>query len=110
MIRLNLKSNAGIGLGCLAVAMFVADARACSVCFGDPESKMTLGAVWGVATLVGVVVMVLGGIAGTGLFWIQRSRKIASGELIIDDDGVLRESETNAPEFAGEEWESDRDA
>jgi len=47
------------------------------VCFGDPESPLTQGALMGVYVLVGVVGFVLAGIVGTGAFWIQRSRKLA---------------------------------
>lgn len=50
---------------------------ACSVCYGDPESNMARGAVAGVWVLVGVVTFVMGGVAGTSLFWIHRSRRSA---------------------------------
>lgn len=83
--RSNLHLAFGLSVTLLACSVFASSAHACSVCFGDPESKMTQGAVWGVITLVVVVVMVLGGIAGTGLFWIHRSRKLAAGELLVDD-------------------------
>ena len=58
-------------LGCASPAL------ACAVCFGDPESPLTKGALMGVYVLVGVVGFVLAGIAATGVFWIQRSRRLA---------------------------------
>jgi hypothetical protein len=55
-------------------------ASACYVCFGDPDSPMTKGAVMGVYVLGGVVIMVLVGVAGTAMFWMQRGRRLARGE------------------------------
>jgi hypothetical protein len=62
-------------LGCASPAL------ACAVCFGDPQSPLTKGALMGVYVLVGVVGFVLTGITATGVFWIQRSRRLAR----IDD-------------------------
>ena len=70
----------------LAVAVVVCmtdRAAACAVCYGDPDSPMAKGVVAGVLTLVGVIGFVLVGIAGTGLFWIQRSRRL---ERLEDDE------------------------
>jgi hypothetical protein len=60
-------------------------AHACSVCFGDPESDMVQGAIWGVATLVGVITFVLGGVAGTGLYWMHRARRLSR----LPDESVV---------------------
>lgn len=51
-------------------------ARACAVCFGDPESAMAKGVVAGVWVLLGVVSFVLVGVAGISLFWVHRSRML----------------------------------
>jgi hypothetical protein len=53
---------------------------ACSVCFGDPDSPLTKGALMGVYVLVGVVGFVLLSIAATGVYWIQRSRRLTGGD------------------------------
>ncbi len=45
---------------------------ACSVCFGDPQSPMTQGAVAGVTVLCGVVGFVLLSIAGTTAYFCYR--------------------------------------
>ncbi len=58
-----------------ALATSPTSALACATCFGDPESPLTKGALMGVYVLVGVVGFVLAGIAATGLFWIQRSKR-----------------------------------
>ena len=67
-----LAVAAAIGLG--------SPAFACSVCFGDPDSPLTKGALMGVYVMVGVVGFVLLSIAATGVYWIQRSRRLTRGE------------------------------
>jgi len=52
--------------------------RACSTCYGDPDSAMAKGAVMGVYVMIGVVSFVLAGIAGTSLYWMQRSRRLSA--------------------------------
>lgn len=64
---------------CTAVGLWADRALACAVCFGDPESDMARGVVMGVLVLVGVVGTVLAGFVGTGLFWMQRSRRLGYG-------------------------------
>ena len=49
--------------------------RACPACFGEAESRMGAGMDAGVSLLIGVIAFVLAGVAGTGLFWIHRSRR-----------------------------------
>lgn len=49
---------------------------ACAVCFGDPSSPMTKGAVAGMLCLLGVILFVLAGIAATGITWARRARAI----------------------------------
>lgn len=49
---------------------------ACSVCFGDPNSSMTKGAMMGVFFLLGVVVFVLGVIASVAVVWARRAKKL----------------------------------
>jgi hypothetical protein len=49
-------------------------AQACAVCFGDPSSPLTIGAKAGVAFMLGVLVVVLGGIFAVTIFWARRAR------------------------------------
>lgn len=62
----------------LVMGSAVREAQACAVCFGDPDSAMAQGVVWGVLVLVGIVGFVLAGVAGTALFWLHRSRRLGS--------------------------------
>jgi len=72
-----MRRGGAVFLTVAAVLGRASPSLACSVCFGDPESPLTKGALMGVYVLVGVVGFVLAGIAGTGAFWIQRSRRLA---------------------------------
>ena len=47
----------------------------CSVCFGNPNSPLTKGTIAGVLLLLGVVLVVLTGIAATGIVWARRASK-----------------------------------
>jgi len=62
------------------LAVSAKSAWACSTCSGDPDNPMSHGVVMGVWFMVGIVGVVLTGIAGTGLFWLHRSRRIARRE------------------------------
>ena len=53
---------------------------ACAVCYGDPSSKLTEGAVAGVGLMIGVVAVVLVGVAGIAVYWARRARAVAALE------------------------------
>jgi hypothetical protein len=59
----------------LVLAGSISHVSACSVCFGNPESPLAQGVGWGVVSLLGVVLSVLGGIAG---FFVYLARKSAA--------------------------------
>ncbi len=60
----------------LILALAADAARACSICYGDPDSDMGRGAVWGVAFLGAVVAVVLLGMATTAACWIVKARRL----------------------------------
>ena len=60
-------------LGGLALA---GEAGACSVCFGDPNSKTTQGLFAAMYLLLGVILFVLAGIAMTAWTWAKRARML----------------------------------
>lgn len=47
---------------------------ACPVCFGDPNSAMSIGASWGIAVMIGVTAGVLACFARFFLYLLKRSR------------------------------------
>ncbi len=73
----NLGACTWLIAACACVLLAADRADACAVCFGDPESPMAKGVVAGVFVLIAVVGVVLIGVAGTGLCWISRSRRLA---------------------------------
>ncbi len=77
MIRLKTVPSVQLALITLFVCTTVEQASACAVCFGDPESRMAKGVVAGVLVLVGVIGMVLLGVASMGVWWMLRSRRLA---------------------------------
>lgn len=58
--------------------LFPEVARACAVCYGNPESDMAKGATAGVLVLMGIVVSVLVGILGVTIFWVRRARRFGN--------------------------------
>lgn len=90
MIRRKMRASATVAAVAFAMLTLAAQqAAACAVCFGDPDSDMSKAAVWGVATLFGIVGSVLTGIAGVGLFWHQRSRRMAQ----LDPDFITGDTD-----------------
>ena len=66
-------------LATLASGWSAVPAAACSVCFGDPESQLTQGAVKGMIVLLGAIGFVLASIAFIGGVWIVRARQLERG-------------------------------
>lgn len=55
-------------------------AQACSVCFGNSDSKLTQGMMAGVLVLLLVVLTVLGGFAALFIFLARRAATVAALE------------------------------
>ena len=62
-----------IGLASLLIAQ---PALACSVCAGDPGSSMNQGVQAGMLVLLGVIGVVLTGLASLLLFWMRRAANL----------------------------------
>jgi hypothetical protein len=56
-----------------ALALHADAARACAACYGKSDSPLAQGMNWGIFSLLGVVVTVLGGIACCGIFLARRA-------------------------------------
>ena len=63
-------------LACLGALLSAAPALACSVCYGDPNSAMSQGAKAGVLVLLGVIGVVLTGLASLLIFWMRRAANL----------------------------------
>ena len=77
---MNRKHTTGLLL--LGIVMFLCPSaiEACAVCFGAPESPMTKGMQWGIASLILILVPVLGGVGGFFVFLSRRSKVYAQFE------------------------------
>ena len=62
-------------MGCVLGSVVATDVMGCATCMGNPESPLTQGLNWGIASLLGVVLFVLG---GTAVFFIYLARRAAS--------------------------------
>jgi hypothetical protein len=62
----------------LAVALNPTSLQACAACYGQSDAPMAAGMNWGILSLLGVVVMVLGSIAAFFVYLARRSATIAA--------------------------------
>ena len=77
-------------LGSLALAILTGlvalvsaqPALACSVCAGDPNSALSQGAQAGMLVLLGVIGVVLTGLASLLLFWVRRAANLRALEVL----------------------------
>ncbi len=60
-------------LAVVALTLHADAARACAACYGKSDSPLAEGMNWGIFSLLGVVVTVLGGIACCGVFLVKRA-------------------------------------
>ena len=67
---------------------------ACAACFGQSDSAMAAGMNWGILSLLGMIVVVLGGVAGFFVFLARRSASV----------GPLQPSVALAPATPEESW------
>jgi hypothetical protein len=76
MSRHGLASMSLAILACLGALLSAQPALACSVCYGDPNSAMSQGAQAGVLVLLGVIGVVLLGLASVLVFWMRRAANL----------------------------------
>ncbi len=76
MIRKRLVNMALAILIGLASLLMAQPAQACTVCYGDPNSLLSKGAQAGMLVLLGVIAVVLTGLASLLIFWMRRAAKL----------------------------------
>ena len=57
-------------------------ALACSACAGDPNAALSQGAQAGMLVLLGVIGVVLTGLASLMLFWVRRAANLEALEVL----------------------------
>ncbi len=70
-----------LSIGCLACVLTLApapSARACAVCFGNPESPLTQGAQQGILTMLIITYALVIGFAAMFAFVVVRARRHSS--------------------------------
>ncbi len=72
--RLPFISIASVSV--LAVLLWPPAARACAACYGQSDSPIAQGMNWGILSLLGVVVLVLGGIAAFFVYLVRKSAAV----------------------------------
>ncbi len=97
MIRRRLVSMALGILVAVASLLIAQPALACSVCFGDPGSLMNQGVQAGVLVLLGVVGVVLLGLASVLLFWVRRASQLRSWAEAVEEASQAVPSASRAP-------------
>ncbi len=76
-------------LACLGAVLNAQPVLACAVCYGDPNSAMSHGARAGVLVLLGVVGVVLLGLASMLIFWMRRAANLENqGGAVEEPRGV----------------------
>ncbi len=98
MIRKRLVSTAlaiPIGLASLLIAQ---PALACSVCYGgDPSSSLNQGLQAGVLVLLGVIGVVLTGLASLLLFWVRRAAQLEARVGAVEEVSPAVPGTSRAP-------------
>ncbi|MFL3666530.1 MAG: hypothetical protein ACJ06V_08105 [Verrucomicrobiota bacterium] len=74
------KQIIGLLLFALAMLAWPSTLEACAVCFGAPDSPMTKGMRWGIASLIFILIPVLGGVGGFFVFLSKRGKAYAQFE------------------------------
>jgi hypothetical protein len=50
---------------------------ACAACYGQSDAPMAQGMNWGILSLLGIIVLVLGGVAGFFVYLARRAGEVA---------------------------------
>jgi hypothetical protein len=62
----------------LAVALSPSSLFACAACYGQSDGPMAQGMTWGIFSLLGVIVLVLGGVASFFIYLARRAAAVAA--------------------------------
>ena len=77
------------GLAAFALVTLTSPAAwACAACFGKSDSKLAEGMNWGIASLLFVVVGVLGGVASFFIFLAKKSASLTEASISAPPSSV----------------------
>ena len=73
----------------------------CAACFGQSDSAMAAGMNWGIMSLLGMIIFVLGGVAGFFVFLMRRSTAMAKkAEALATSANAIAKSSLDTGEGA----------
>lgn len=62
---------------------------ACAACYGQSDSAMAAGMNWGILSLLGMIVLVLGGVAGFFVFLLRRAVALAKNSAGVATSAAM---------------------
>ena len=74
-------SRFGASLAFITAVFHARSILACAACYGQSDSPMAAGMNWGIMSLLGMIVVVLGGVAAFFIFLARRSAALAKTNL-----------------------------
>ena len=77
---MNSKHTTGFLFLSVVMLAWPSALEACAGCFGAPDSPMTKGMQWGIASLIFILVPVLGGVGAFFVFLSKRAKAYAQFE------------------------------
>ncbi|HYG35941.1 MAG TPA: hypothetical protein VEC99_14215, partial [Clostridia bacterium] len=77
MNRSRLKLGAAFVFAALLLTWNPQPLLACAACYGQSDSAMAVGMNWGIFSLLGMILMVLGGVASFFIFLARRSASLS---------------------------------
>jgi len=80
------KPTAIIAAAAAILALQPASSWACAACYGASDSPLAKGMNWGILSLLGVVVVVLGSVASFFVFLAKKSSAAAADEAAAAQD------------------------
>jgi hypothetical protein len=89
---MSLRQTLRMGALFAGMAMMPCPVFACAACFGQSDSAMAAGMNWGILSLLGMIGMVLGGVAA---FFVFLARKAAAAAATEGLTGTVGRSEVS---------------
>jgi len=81
---MRLRQTLRMGALLAGMAMMPRPVFACAACFGQSDSAMAAGMNWGILSLLGMIVVVLGGVTAFFVFLARKAAAVAATEALSE--------------------------
>ena len=81
---MSLRQTWSMGALLAGMAMMPRPVFACAACFGQSDSAMAAGMNWGILSLLGMIVVVLGGVAAFFVFLARKAAAVAATDGLTE--------------------------